>query len=176
MFQAPCSSGGVGWLGVPPTHVHMHACTCTCGKHDNFMQMAAPIGGIPGNSLWCHPPNPPPPGGNPQNHSKFNSTWTNWDISILFEDLKSVKTSPPMGGCIFWWVGWWVGSGQITKNLKIVNWIKIIQFCLKIYDLYRHPHPWVGVGEWVGSGQMTKNLINLDLIEVIQFCLKIYDL
>ena len=44
--------GGGGW-GVPPTHVHMHvhACTCTCGKHDNFMQMAAPIGGIPGNSL-----------------------------------------------------------------------------------------------------------------------------
>ena len=43
---------GGGW-GVPPTHVHMHAHTCTCmrGKHDNFMQMAAPIGGIPGNSL-----------------------------------------------------------------------------------------------------------------------------
>ena len=43
---------GDGW-GVPPTHVHMHvhARTCMCGKHDNFMQMAAPIGGIPGNSL-----------------------------------------------------------------------------------------------------------------------------
>ena len=39
---------GGGW-GVPPTHAqartHMH------GKHDNFMQMATPIGGIPGNSL-----------------------------------------------------------------------------------------------------------------------------
>ena len=53
---------GAGWMGVgggwgvPPTHVHMHvhARTCTCVKHDNFMQMAAPIGGIPGNSLWCH--------------------------------------------------------------------------------------------------------------------------
>ena len=43
---------GGGW-GVPPTHVHTHAHarTRTCGKHDNFMQMAAPIGGIPGNSL-----------------------------------------------------------------------------------------------------------------------------
>ena len=49
---------GGGW-GVPPTHVHMHvharmhmhARTRTCGKHDNFMQMAAPIGGIPWNSL-----------------------------------------------------------------------------------------------------------------------------
>ena len=34
-----------GWLGVPLTH--MHTRTCTRGKHDNFMQMAAPIGGIP---------------------------------------------------------------------------------------------------------------------------------
>ena len=37
---------GDGW-GVPPTHVH----TCTHVKHDNFMQMATPIVGIPGNSL-----------------------------------------------------------------------------------------------------------------------------
>ena len=35
--------GGGGW-GVPPTHVHIHAHV----KHDNFMQMATPIGGIPG--------------------------------------------------------------------------------------------------------------------------------
>ena len=37
--------GGGGWE-MPP-----HTCTCVHGKHDNFMQMAAPIGGIPGNSL-----------------------------------------------------------------------------------------------------------------------------
>ena len=48
---------GGGWMGVgggwgcPPTHVHMHARTCARVKHDNFMQMAAPVGGIPGNSL-----------------------------------------------------------------------------------------------------------------------------
>ena len=44
---------GWGWLGGVPTHVHTHAHACTCmrGKHDNFMQMAAPIGGIPGNFL-----------------------------------------------------------------------------------------------------------------------------
>ena len=49
---------GGGWLGGAPytcahalacTHMHTH--TRMCGKHDNFMQMAAPIGGIPGNSL-----------------------------------------------------------------------------------------------------------------------------
>ena len=47
---------GGGWLGVPPTHMythahaHTHTHTCMCGKHDNFMQMVAPIGesmGIP---------------------------------------------------------------------------------------------------------------------------------
>ena len=52
--------GGCGWGvvgGCPYTCAHAHACThvhthtCTCGKHDNFMQMAAPIGGIPGNFL-----------------------------------------------------------------------------------------------------------------------------
>ena len=52
-----CVWGG-GWLGGAP---HTHAQTCACmhahartrmhGKHDNFMQMATPIGGIPGNSL-----------------------------------------------------------------------------------------------------------------------------
>ena len=152
MFWAPCGSGGGGWVdggrgwlgggwmgvggswGCPLhmcTRTHAHACTRTCGKHDNFMQMAAPIGGIPGNFLWCHmhvhahacahgwdapshhppPPSiPPPPRGDPWNHSKFNSTWTNRYISILFEDLKSVETSPPMGGCIIWWVGGLMGG------------------------------------------------------------------
>ena len=45
-------------------------------------------------------------------------------------------------------VGQWVGLGQITKNLINLDLIKMIQFCWKIYDLYRHPHPWVG--GWVG--------------------------
>ena len=44
-------------------------------------------------------------------------------------------------------MGQWVGSGQITKNLINLDLIKIIQFCLKIYDLFRHLHLWVGV--WV---------------------------
>ena len=90
-----------GW-GVPCTHVHTHthACThthtCMHGKHGNFMQMAAPLDlgksqGFPMMSYvhvcvcMCmhvhvggvHPlttPHPPPPGGDPRNHSKFNST------------------------------------------------------------------------------------------------------
>ena len=80
-------------------------------------------------------------------------------------------------------MGQWVGLGQMTNNLINLDPIILIQFCLKIYDLYRHPHPWwvcgwlgVSVGQWVGSSQMTNNCISLDLIEIIQFCLKIYDL
>ena len=52
-----------------------------------------------------------------------------------------------MGGCMDQWVNGWVnGWGQVI-SLKIqVNHevIKIIQFCLKICDLLRHPHLWIG--------------------------------
>ena len=60
-----------------------------------------------------------------------------------------------------------VRSGHITKYRMYLDLIKIIKFCLKIYDLLRHPHLWVGVWvQWVGSGQMT-NLIKLELINII---------
>ena len=58
-----------------------------------------------------------------------------------------------MGGS----VGQRVGLGQMTKNLINLDVIEIIQFCLKIYDLLRHPHLWVGVwiNGWVnGWGQV----------------------
>ena len=71
----------------------------------------------------------------------------------------------------------------MTKNQINLELIEIIQFCLKICDLLRHPPPMGGcVGGWVVQWvngwvrSITKNLINLDLIEIIQFCLKIYDL
>ena len=52
-----------------------------------------------------------------------------------------------------WFSGSMGGSGQITKNLINLDLIKIIKFCLKIYDLLRHPHLWVGV--WIkGWGQV----------------------
>ena len=56
-----------------------------------------------------------------------------------------------------WLSGLMGGSGQITKNLINLDLIEIIQFCLKIYDLLRHPHLWVGVwiNGWVnGWGQV----------------------
>ena len=48
-----------------------------------------------------------------------------------------------------WFSGSMGGSGQITKNLINHDLIEIIQFCLKIYDLLRHTHLWVGV--WING-------------------------
>ena len=122
---------GFGWMGVDggwgclPTHAHTCACMCTHARmhaHACMVNMIIsckwlpPLGkslGIPYDVIcthvcacvWgqvSHHPHPHPPTptsqGDPWNQSKFNSTWTNWDISIL-----------------------------------------------KIWNLWRLPHPWVGV-------------------------------
>ena len=49
-----------------------------------------------------------------------------------------------------------IGQNSITLDL-----IEIIQFCLKIYDLLRHPHLWVGVliNGWVNGWFQVKWLI-----------------
>ena len=44
-----------------------------------------------------------------------------------------------------------MGSGHITKNRINLELIEIIEFCLKICVLLRHPHLWVG--GWI-SGLM----------------------
>ena len=46
-------------------------------------------------------------------------------------------------------MGQWVGSPQIIKNRVNHHLIEIIEFCLKIYDLWTHCHLWIGV--WVGG-------------------------
>ena len=49
-----------------------------------------------------------------------------------------------MGGWLGGSVGQWLGSGQMNNNLINLDLIEIIQFCLKIYDLLRHPtYGWV---------------------------------
>ena len=54
-------------------------------------------------------------------------------------------------------MGQWVGSGHITKYQ--IN-LDLIQFFLKIYDLLRHPHLWVGVwvDGWVHGWGQVKSL------------------
>ena len=108
-----CGNGG-RWMGesegmgVSP-HIcicmHAHAHTHACVKHDNFMQMAAPIGffgeseGFPMMSYvymcMCMPGTPTP------------------------------APCPPT----YPW-----GTPRISENSITLDLIKIIQFCLKIYD------------------------------------------
>ena len=90
--------------------VHMFACVCAWDTP-------------PHTHTHTHPhPHPPilhpPRGSDPRNHLKFNNTSTYQDISIPFEDLKSVKNSPPMSGCVVWWVGGWMGGlmGGVRSN------------------------------------------------------------
>ena len=54
----------------------------------------------------------------------------------------------------------YVGSCQITKNQINLDLIEIIQFCLKNYYLWRHPHLWVDVwvGGWVNGWAHIKSL------------------
>ena len=136
------ASGGMG--GVPThMHMHMHAHTCThahlymyrnckwpptwrhpCLACLTCMCMHVCVcmhGTSPTHPYQPPPPSthlPPPRGVDPRNHLKFNNTSTYQDISIPFQDLKSVKNSPRMGGCVVWWVGRWLGGlmGGIRSN------------------------------------------------------------
>ena len=143
---------GVGWgMGVwgwelvegashTQAHAHMcmHTCTCMHGKHGNFMQMAAPIGGIPGNSLCCHtrmcahacmcmwvgytlspppPIHPPlhPPGGTPR--IIHNSIAL--ELIEILHCLKICGDSPTHGWLYNLVGGWWVDRWGQVKSLKI---------------------------------------------------------
>ena len=60
-------------------------------------------------------------------------------------------------------MGQLVGSGQMINNLINLDLIEIFQFCFKIYDLLKHPHPWVSVwgglvGQWVKGWGQVKSL------------------
>ena len=97
-------------------HVCMHACACVHA----CMCMCACMGHPPHTHTHPHPihPSTTPQGVDPRNHLKFDNTSTYQDISIPFEDLKSVKNSPPMGGCVVWLVGGWLGGlmGWVRSN------------------------------------------------------------
>ena len=95
-------------------NMHVHACVCAC--------VCVHAWDTPPHAhTYPHPHLPishPPRGVDPRNHLKFDNTSTYQDISIPFKDLKSVKNSPPMGGCVVWWVGGWLGGlmGGVRSN------------------------------------------------------------
>ena len=103
----------------PPTWRHPCLACLTCMCMCACVGVCACMHGTPPTHPYPPPPHPPirhlPRGVDPRNHLKFDNTSTYQDISIPFEDLKSVKNSPPMGGCV---VGWVDGWGQV-KSLKI---------------------------------------------------------
>ena len=129
------SGGILGHGGCPHMHAHACTCTHTCIELQMAASMEASMfsmfsmfnmhvrvcvrvcacvcmracmGHSPTHPYLPLSPSthlPPPRGVDPRNHLKFDNTSTDQDISILFEDLKSVKNSPPMGGCVVWWVG-----------------------------------------------------------------------
>ena len=138
--------GASGDMGVSPTHTHTcththlymyrnckwpptwrHPClaclTCMCVHACMCVHVNVCVHGTPPHNHthpYAHPPICHPLRGvDPRNHLKFDNTSTYQDITIPFEVLKSVKNSPPMGGCVVWWVvGWVDGWGQV-KSLKI---------------------------------------------------------
>ena len=69
-----------------------------------------------------HPPTFPPPGGTPGISQNSIVLELIEIFQFCLKILKSVETSPPMGGCIIWCVGGWVGGlmgGVKVKSLKI---------------------------------------------------------
>ena len=89
-------------------NMHVRVCVCMCVHVHACMHGTSPHTPIPTPTPSTYLP--PPRGVDPRNHLKFDNTSTYQDISIPFEDLKSVKNSPHMGGCVVWWVGGWVGG------------------------------------------------------------------
>ena len=90
-------------------NMHVRACVHACAYVCMYTCMEHP----PHTHAHLHPHPPihhPPKGVDPRNHLKFDNTLTYQDISIPFEDLKSVKNSPLMSGCVVWWVGGWLGG------------------------------------------------------------------
>ena len=70
-----------------------------------------------------------------------------------------------MGGWLGGWVGQCVGSHQIIKNRVNRHLIEIIEFCLKIYDLWTHSHLWIGcMGGWLGGsvGWFMSNYLKIE--------------
>ena len=94
--------------------MHVWVCACVC--------VHVCMHGIPPHTSIPIPtpihPSATSPGGGPLNHLKFDNTSTYQDILIPFKDLKSVKNSPSMGGCVVWWMGGWLGGlmGGVRSN------------------------------------------------------------
>ena len=123
----------IGVVGGTPPHTctctHMHTHTCMHGKHDNFMQMDCfhwifwEFLGIPYDVIHV-------------------CAFMHMCVHMYGGTLSSPHTqsnNPQHPG----------GNPGISKNSIALELIKIFQFSLKIWNLWRLLHPWVGV--WFGG-------------------------
>ena len=141
---------------------HVHSCMCTCAWD-------APTQPHP------HTPTYPPPGVYPQisknsiRLEQIKIFWFCWKIYDLWRHIH-LCVGVWLDGWVGYWVGQWVGSFQITRNSIIWKLIKIIQFCLKVFVLWRHPHPIPPTqpSTPLGYTQISNNSIGLESIEIIQ--------
>ena len=106
----------------PPTWRHPCLACLTCMCIHACVRVCACVHGTSSHTpIPIHTPIHPsatPQGGGPPESLKFNNTSTYQDISIPFEDLKFVTNSPPMSGCVVWWMGGWLGGlmGGVRSN------------------------------------------------------------
>ena len=127
-------SGGIWGMGVPTCmHIHAHAHACAC-MYRNCKWLLT----------WRHPclaclacltcmcmhacihGTPPYTHTHPRISKNLITLGTNQDISILFGDLKSVKNSPPISGCMVWWVGGYFNSFwrfEICEEFPTHQWV-----------------------------------------------------
>ena len=134
--------GGGQWLGVPP-HTCRHARTWThAHAHARVVNMII-------SCKW------PPPLGNPWEFPMMSYMCAHacacmhacmcahvWGGHPLTTPHPHPPTPHPSGG-----------TPRISQNSIALELIDIFQFRLKIWNLWRLPHPWVGVwfGGWVGG-------------------------
>ena len=116
--------GGIWGHGGFPTHVHMHIHAHT-HTHTKINMLR--------NCKW------PPP-------------WRQPCLSCLtyMHVCLHMRAHAGMCVCMRTCMG---GAPQISKNAIRLERIEIFRFRLKIWNLWRIPHPWVGVffGGWVGG-------------------------
>ena len=120
---------GGGW-GVPLTHVHMHAHAHTQARMVNMIisckwpPLLGEYLGIPYDVIhacMC-----------------MHACACGWGAPSHHPPSPSTHPPPPWG------------NPRIIQNLIALELIEIFQFCLKIWNMLRLPHPWV-VYNWVGG-------------------------
>ena len=128
--------GGWGWgggWGVPPTHVHMHTHARThTHAHACVVNMIIPC-------KWLPPLDLGKSQGFPMMSYMRAHACVRVHVHVCGGDPVTTPHPHPSTPHPLGW-----GTPGISQNSIALELIKIFQFCLKIWNLWRLPHPWVG--------------------------------